>query len=107
MAADTIAEEAAVAVIAAAEVTQMAADKTAELKVATAAKAQVLSPLCCSICTHPHKHTRTHKNIHASARAQRVPQHTQIHRSSEATEDAHTFTHKLNHSHSCIHKQRK
>jgi len=63
MAADTIAAEAAVAVIAAAEVTQIAADKTAELKVATAAKTQVLSPLCCNISTHPHKHTRTHKNI--------------------------------------------
>ena len=70
MAADTIAAEAAVAVIVAAEVTQMAADKTAELKVATAAKTQVAPPLCCNIYTHPDKHTRTHKRKHASPRLQ-------------------------------------
>jgi len=67
MAADTIAAEAAVAVIVAAEVTQMAADKTAELKVATAAKTQVAPPLCCNIYTQTNTHAHTNANMHHHA----------------------------------------
>jgi len=68
MAADTLEAEAAVAVIVAAKVTQMAADTTAELKVATEAKTQVASPLCSNMYTHPHKiraHTNTYMHEHA------------------------------------------
>jgi len=68
MTADTMEAEAEVAVIVVAKVTQMVADTTAELKVATASKTQVVSPLCSNMYTHPHKtHAHTNTYIHEHA----------------------------------------